>query len=337
MLEYNDRVYGNIIIKDEIILELIKTKEFQKLKYIEQYGIPAEMSNIPNFSRFEHSLGVYTLLNKQGCSLKEQIVGLLHDVSHTAFSHTVDFIFANSKKQDYQDSRHYDYIKNSSIGTILEEFNYDIEEICDLLRFSNVKTKDGSINADNLDYGLREISYIPNFGIDYAKKCYNSLKLNEFGYLFENKKASLEFVKGFMGSRDFYESQEMTIKYYIFSCLLKKAYDKDIINENDFNLNDYKLIDKIINSRDDILISIYNILKSNEKYFEILDINSEDFTGIVYTKYRALNPIYKENNKILNLIDNDINYKQELEKKQEFYKNGFKFKITNYILKTLLF
>ena len=53
-------------------------------------------------TRLEHSLGVYLLLTRLGAGRRERVAGLLHDVSHTAFSHAVDFLFA-SEEQDHHE------------------------------------------------------------------------------------------------------------------------------------------------------------------------------------------------------------------------------------------
>ena len=47
---------------------------------------------------FEHSLGVYLLLRRLGADRREQVAGLLHDISHTAFSHAVDFLISSGSR-----------------------------------------------------------------------------------------------------------------------------------------------------------------------------------------------------------------------------------------------
>ncbi len=333
MVEYTDRIYGKIQIDEDIILELINTEEFKRLKYIKQIGIPESMSNIVNFTRFEHSLGVYSLLKKFNCSLKELIVGLLHDVSHTCYSHTIDFVLGSSKIQDFQDNRHFGYIKHSSIGEILENYNYDIEEICDLLNYPNIKVKGVQLSADRLDYGLREISYIESLGVDYAKECFNNLDLITSGFIFKNKKSALKFANGFIEARDYYENFDMVVKFDLFSRWIKKAYEMEIINDFDFDLDDYRLLDKIIESKDKVLESIYNVLTSNEKFYEIVDSGEG---RLVYTKYRNVNPAYLEDEKMKTLVETDNDYMNLIREKKEKYKKGVKYRVKNYIIKTLL-
>ena len=68
------------------------------------------------------------LIRKLSGSLKEQIAGLLHDVSHTAFSHVIDFVFEN-KEEDYHEKIYNSVVKNSEIPTILAKYDYNYENI----------------------------------------------------------------------------------------------------------------------------------------------------------------------------------------------------------------
>src|SRR3990167_3900982 len=98
-----DRVYGNFQINEPVILELLKSKLVLRLKGISQFGVPDKYHYIKGFSRYEHSVGVMILLRILGASLEEQVAGLLHDVSHTAFSHIVDWVIGQGKTENFQD------------------------------------------------------------------------------------------------------------------------------------------------------------------------------------------------------------------------------------------
>lgn len=52
---------------------------------------------------YDHSMGVFVILRARGAPLEEQIAGLLHDVSHTAFSHVGDWVYGKENQdKDYQ-------------------------------------------------------------------------------------------------------------------------------------------------------------------------------------------------------------------------------------------
>lgn len=58
------------------------------------------------------------LLRKLGASLNEQIAGLLHDASHTAFSHTADWVLGHKETEDYQDIHHERILRRFGIPAI---------------------------------------------------------------------------------------------------------------------------------------------------------------------------------------------------------------------------
>jgi uncharacterized protein len=105
-------IHGDLIVDDPLALELIQSPVMQRLKYINQYGVnefvlPAKTYH---YTRFDHCLGVYQILKARGAPRLEQIAGLLHDASHTVFSHTMDVLFMGGmNKGSYQDSIHEDF------------------------------------------------------------------------------------------------------------------------------------------------------------------------------------------------------------------------------------
>src|SRR5579864_4141383 len=90
---------------DKLLLSLINTKEFQRLRRIKQLGMSEFVFPGANHSRFAHSIGVMHLarqfLNRLG-QLGEKIgeeeqtivlsAALLHDLGHGPFSHAFEKI-----------------------------------------------------------------------------------------------------------------------------------------------------------------------------------------------------------------------------------------------------
>jgi len=121
---YNDKIYGKFKITEPVILELIKSLVIQRLKKINQYGYVGSYLPQAKTSRFEHSLGVFCLLRKYGTPIEEQISGLLHDVSHSVFSHCIDYVFKKktANKQSHQDDIFNAYIRKTEIPKILKKY-----------------------------------------------------------------------------------------------------------------------------------------------------------------------------------------------------------------------
>lgn len=98
----SDVLYGEFKV-DPVVEELILSKSVQRLKGIHQTGASYLVNKEWNVTRFDHSVGVMLLVKKLGGSVEEQIAGLLHDVSHTAFSHVIDYVFDNRNESYHEE------------------------------------------------------------------------------------------------------------------------------------------------------------------------------------------------------------------------------------------
>lgn len=87
---YQDLLYGAVELP-EAITTLLHTPPIQRLRGIHQGGAIVLANPTINHTRFDHSVGVMLLIRRLGGSLREQLAGLLHDVSHTAFSHLITY------------------------------------------------------------------------------------------------------------------------------------------------------------------------------------------------------------------------------------------------------
>ena len=117
-MRWQDRVYGEVVIDDPDILRLIACPTFERLKGVRQAGPSAFAFPFKTVTRHEHSLGVYLLLKRLGAGCKEQVAGLLHDISHTAFSHAVDFL-VTSDEQDHHESLKPVFLERPDIAVCL--------------------------------------------------------------------------------------------------------------------------------------------------------------------------------------------------------------------------
>jgi len=86
----HDRIYGDHTITEPVLIDLLKSPSVLRLSRVGQHGITSFVGLTPNVTRFEHSVGAFLVVRQVGGTVTEQVVGLLHDISHTAFSHVID-------------------------------------------------------------------------------------------------------------------------------------------------------------------------------------------------------------------------------------------------------
>src|SRR5512141_2948426 len=116
---YSDSIYGEIEIDESVLLDLVSTQALQRLRGVLQHGITALIGITPPVTRFDHSVGVLLLVRRLGGSLAEQIAALLHDVSHTAFSHVIDYVVDGHDSQSYHEEWKEPYLLGSDVPEIL--------------------------------------------------------------------------------------------------------------------------------------------------------------------------------------------------------------------------
>ena len=109
---FRDPIYGYVKIIDELIWQLVQTKEFQRLRRIHQLGGTSMVFHTAEHSRFSHSLGVYEIARRivyevesirQTLSREERLLtlcaALLHDLGHGPYSHTFESVFHTNHEQ----------------------------------------------------------------------------------------------------------------------------------------------------------------------------------------------------------------------------------------------
>ena len=154
-MQWKDRVYGDLSIEDPAIIGLVDCATFQRLKGIRQAGPSALTFPFKDVTRFEHSLGVYCLLRTLGAPRREQVAGLLHDISHTAFSHAVDFVFA-SHEQDHHEQLKPLMLDRPDISLALGRLGFTPSDFYDDSIYPLLEQPIPWLCADRLDYFLRD-------------------------------------------------------------------------------------------------------------------------------------------------------------------------------------
>lgn len=173
-----DNVHGDIDIIDDIVLELINTPEFQRLRRVIQLGGGQFVFPSANHTRFSHCLGVYYIICKflenkdieKNIEEEDQqilkIAGLLHDIGHGPFSHSFELI-SNQSHETYTSQ----IIEgDTEINKILQKHNIDPKKVSSVIKGTHKNNivnmlVSSQLDADRLDYLLRDGV---NAGVNYS-------------------------------------------------------------------------------------------------------------------------------------------------------------------------
>lgn len=159
-MQYIDAIYGATEIHEPVLRALMDSAALHRLKGISQHGVTTLIGITPPFSRFDHSVGAMLLVRHLGASLEEQIAALLHDVSHTAFSHVIDFVFNDHSGQSYHEEKKREFIANTDIPGILRNYDMDWRDFIDEEKFELLEQASPALCADRLDYFLRDLEFL---------------------------------------------------------------------------------------------------------------------------------------------------------------------------------
>jgi HD superfamily phosphohydrolase len=121
-----------------------------------QHGITALIGITQPVTRYDHSMGVMLLVQRMGGSLREQIAALLHDVSHTAFSHVIDYVVDGHDSQSYHEEWKEAHLLASDVPEVLARHGYDWRDFLQEENYALLEQPSPRLCADRLDYFLRD-------------------------------------------------------------------------------------------------------------------------------------------------------------------------------------
>lgn len=313
-----DCIYGEFEI-DDVLIELINCGAVQRLKNIHQVGATYLVNKDLNVTRYEHSVGVMLLIKMLGGSLEEQIAGLLHDVSHTAFSHVIDFVLDNNE-EDYHEIIFNEVVMNSEIPNILKRYGYNYKDILmNEEKWTILERKAPRLCADRVDYTLRDM-----YRYGYTNKSEVDLFVKDMCIANgEIVVKSIDKAKWFL---DLYYKEVVD---FFMSPLNAYAYDK-LAKAIKFAINTKELHMKDILKTDAEVIEISKQSKNNDLLYLVNSLNSDIKVRINENKYdihikvkvRLIDPSVYINNKVFSLSNLDYNVNEINNKVKDIINKG---------------
>ncbi len=305
----DDPIYGKFDVTEDVIIELLQDPTVLRLKSIKQGGTTAYINGYEEYSRFDHSVGVMLLVKHLGASLKEQVAALIHDISHTAFSHIIDFVYKSHGKQNYHEQIKEKFLQDSNIPPILQKYNIDLRDVIDEQKFSLIEKELPDLCADRVDYALRCL-YFYQKKHEAVKKYFNSFVNYHNEIIMNNEETAVAFAKDFFDlETNIYTKPRNVAAYFIMAEAIRKALSKHIIAEEDFLSSDDQLLYTLKAAKDEEITQLLSLVNANLQVEE----STDNFDYELKTKVRYINPKFLHNGKILSVLEVDKNLANEIE------------------------
>src|SRR5690606_23477880 len=197
---YRDPVHNIIRVRTDgaegrLIVGLIDTPEFQRLRRIRQLGLAHFAYQGAEHSRFTHSLGAFHLATRilaklsnsykldEGDRTAVRAAALLHDVGHGAFSHVVESIL---------DFHHENFTieavlsSETGVGRLLKDYSTELpERVAAIIRgnfqpMALAQLVSSQLDVDRMDYLLRDSLFTGvKYGVFDLEWIIKSIEINE--------------------------------------------------------------------------------------------------------------------------------------------------------------
>ena len=298
MKHIKDPIHGYIDIPEEE-LSIINSEEFQRLRRIKQLGLSDTVYPSATHTRFSHSLGVMYLSEELSNSLdlSEEIVrankvaGLIHDIGHLPFSHTLEGLLQERENLTHED------ISCQYIDKLIDNddviFPTEPETVKSLIKgnASIVNTISNDIDADRLDYLVRDSYHTGiNFGQIESDTILKFAQIIDGEVGFDHK--SLKSVESLLDARmrmnySVYSHNAVSITEKMLKCSVENYLDNtnvsisDFIGKDDYQLS-YELSQTDIDSARNLFLRIQNRNLYKTSFLAPLrNLSSEEMNEIV--------------------------------------------------------
>lgn len=329
-----ETVWGTETITDPCAIELINSSMMQRLHHIDQSGPQSyfgiadngEPLIVPHFSRFEHSVGVYLLLVKAGVPHDEQIAGLMHDASHTVFSHVGDMVFGKGDgAKSYQDGIHIDYLHSyDDVTKILHRYNMRIEDMDpDKEEYTALERPLPDLCADRIQYIIHTGVILSCITQDQAREIVQDLEFKNGLWFFKNVEIAHRFASiSLYCLQALWGGHVNSFFYLIFKQMLLRALELELVTAHDLHYSiDKKILEVLSQSNDTYIQRLFQYTDNWEQWYKVVPYDHSDINYRI--KFRGVNPYVLINGALQRLTAIHSAYASEYEKEKQWCHNGY--------------
>jgi hypothetical protein len=248
---YDDPIYGRETIVEPVLLDLLESAAFRRLRGVLQHGVTALLEITKPITRYEHSLGVMLLVRRVGGGLTEQVAALLHDVSHTAFSHVIDHVFHDQGTQSYHEQKKEWWIARTDLPAVLEKHGLNWRDFLDDEPFPLLEQPLPRLCADRLDYFLRDGSALGLTSAADVRSVLDHLIVVEGRMALDDVPTARMLGERFMAADDAsWSNPHELVLYELTARAIRAALERGVITDEDLWGTDAGLWDHLRQAAD---------------------------------------------------------------------------------------
>lgn len=320
--------FGSEEVSSPLIEELLASPALARLHGVDQSGITRYFTNLPAFSRFDHSLGVYMLLKRFNAPMEECIAGLLHDASHTVFSHVGDFIYRknDTQEQAYQDSIHEWYLSKQQIAPLLEKHSLTLTQLSSKdPQYCALEQPLPDLCADRIEYNLHTALLFKLLSQSQIDSIVNDLRFEGGKWFFVQPSSAKTLAElSLFFTKNLWASAGSQLSYYLASQAIRRALEIGILSEDDIHFStDTEVLSKLEKSSDP---SIKQLLKESKNPLDHYSLCPKEKATIhIQAKFRGIDPLIQQENSFVCLTETDAEFKASWTKVKEHVEQGLHF------------
>jgi len=321
-------MWGYEEMNHPLLEEIFTSPTMTRLDGIDQSGPTAYFGLAPSFSRRDHCNGVWALLKRANVSLEEQVAGLLHDASHTAFSHLADVLFKHdevAKHGCYQDSIHEWFLDKMNIPALTKKNGISLKMLNpDNASYTALERPLPHLCADRIHYNIHTGVVFHRITQQEAQGIVNDLLFENGRWFFKTPAVAKKFAQlSVIFSRHVWGSEYNHAFYQIFAQILQQALTKKLITKDEMHFGtDQVILKKLQKSNDPLIKKLLKKCENIYAHFTVVEYGKGDSN--FKPKFRGINPLVqtkKNTFKVLTEIDSD--FKKEFEATKKWCQKGY--------------
>jgi len=302
--------FGDLEIEEQVLIDLIECPAMQRLKGIHQYGVAYYTTHQEEYNRFDHSMGVFAILRKNNASLEEQISGLLHDISHTVFSHVGDWVFGKEcQEEDYQNTIHKLYFCHSGVEKILLAHGYTVNAVQPKSpEFIMLEQPLPDLCADRIDYNIQGAYYRGFITKDEALELYSDFRFENGKWISSRADllSKLVYFSIFMSQDCWGSATNYACSRWLADAILR-GIDIGLVSWSDIHFGvDDDVWQKLAGSNDPHITRWMQMLANPGPFHRL--VSPYEATLMVKFRYRGIDPLVLYDNAPVRLssIDSEV-------------------------------